>query len=282
MSMKVIRTIPEMQAWSKEIKMQGHTIGFVPTMGFLHEGHISLIRQAKKQAQKVVVSIYVNPTQFGPGEDFEKYPRDFERDERLCAAEGVDAIFYPDDREMYTPLHKTYVITEDLSKVLCGRSRPTHFRGVTTIVAKLFNIVQPDLAVFGQKDAQQAIIIKRMVADLNFPLKIVVAPIVREADGLALSSRNKYLNEKQRKEATVLFRSLKLAENEYRNGNHDLEDIKAKMRKLINTESSGRIDYIEAVDAETLGKPLPGQRPVLLALAVYFEPARLIDNTILK
>ncbi len=280
--MKVIKSIAEMRAWHKEAKKNGHTIGFVPTMGFLHEGHLSLIREAKKRADKVVVSIYVNPTQFGPGEDFEKYPRDFARDEKLCAAEGVDAVFYPDDQQMYGPLHKTYVITEDLSQVLCGRSRPGHFRGVTTIVAKLFNIVQPDFAVFGQKDAQQAIIIKRMVEDLNFPVEIVVAPIIREADGLAMSSRNKYLNPQQRKEATVLYRSLKLAEQEFKNGNYDLTAIKSKMRHLIETESTGQIDYIEAVDAETLGEPAPGKRPVLLALAVFFHPARLIDNIILK
>ncbi|MCD6375669.1 MAG: pantoate--beta-alanine ligase [Caldisericaceae bacterium] len=280
--MKVIRTISEMRSWSKEIKNNGYILGFVPTMGFLHEGHLSLIREAKKHADKVVVSIYVNPTQFGPGEDFEKYPRDFARDEKLCLKEGVDAVFYPDDQQMYGPLHKTYVITEDLSKVLCGRSRPGHFRGVTTIVAKLFNIVQPDFAVFGQKDAQQAIIIKRMVEDLNFPVEIVVAPIIREADGLAMSSRNKYLSPQQRKEATVLYRSLKLAEHEFKRGNFDLEAIKAKMRHLIETESTGQIDYIEAVDAETLGKPVPGKRSVLLALAVFFHPARLIDNIILK
>lgn len=282
MTMKVIRTIAEMRSWSKEVKNNGQTVGFVPTMGFLHEGHLSLIREAKKRADKIVVSIYVNPTQFGPGEDFEKYPRDFARDEKLCANEGVDAVFYPDDQQMYGPLHKTYVITEDLSEVLCGRSRPGHFRGVTTIVAKLFNIVQPDLAVFGQKDAQQAIIIKRMVEDLNFPVEIVVAPIIREADGLAMSSRNKYLSPQQRKEATVLYRSLKLAEQEFKNGNYDLNEIKSKMRHLIETESSGKIDYIEAVDAETLGEPVPGKRPVLLALAVFFHPARLIDNIILK
>ena len=280
--MKVIRTISEMRSWSKEIKNNGYILGFVPTMGFLHEGHLSLIREAKKHADKVVVSIYVNPTQFGPGEDFEKYPRDFARDEKLCLKEGVDAVFYPDDQQMYGPLHKTYVITEDLNKVLCGRSRPGHFRGVTTIVAKLFNIVQPDFAVFGQKDAQQAIIIKRMVEDLNFPVEIVVAPIIREADGLAMSSRNKYLSPQQRKEATVLYRSLKLAEREFKRGNFDLEAIKAKMRHLIETESTGQIDYIEAVDAETLGKPVPGKRSVLLALAVFFHPARLIDNIILK
>ncbi len=280
--MKVIRTIPEMRAWSLEVKARGQSIGFVPTMGYLHEGHLSLIRLARQHTDRTVVSIYVNPTQFAPNEDFEKYPRDFERDERLCKKENVDLIFYPEDQEMYSPLHKTFVVTEDLSQKLCGHSRPTHFRGVTTIVAKLFNIVQPDLAVFGQKDAQQAIIIQRMVEDLNFPVKILVAPIVREADGLAMSSRNRYLSPQQRKEAPVLYRSLKLAEQEYTHGNRDINDILRKMRQLIQSESSGQIDYIEAVDARTLGPPKLGEKPVLIALAVYFNPARLIDNIILK
>lgn len=271
-----------MRAFSRQARAKGQSIGFVPTMGYLHEGHLSLIREAQKHAERIVVSIYVNPTQFGPNEDFEKYPRDFERDEALCKKEGVDAVFYPSNEEMYLPEHKTYIITEELSNILCGRSRPTHFRGVTTIVGKLFNIVQPDIAVFGQKDAQQAVIIKRMVEDLNFPVKIIVAPIVREADGLAMSSRNKYLTPQQRKEATVLYRSLQLAQKEYANGNRDLAEIKAKMRRLIEEESGGRIDYIETVDAGLLGEPQPGKRDVLVALAVYFDQTRLIDNTVLK
>ncbi len=280
--MKVIKTIEEMRHWVRRAKQSEQRIGFVPTMGYLHQGHLSLIRQARKHADQIVVSVYVNPTQFGPNEDFDRYPRDFKRDEQLCRQEGVNVVFYPADNEMYLPAHKTYVITEELSQVLCGRSRPTHFRGVTTIVAKLFNIVQPDIAVFGQKDAQQAIIIKRMVNDLNFPVEIIVAPIVRESDGLAMSSRNKYLSPRQRKEATVLYRSLLLAEKEYANGNSDLNAIKEKMRRLIQTESSGRIDYIEAVDADTLSEPQPNTRNILLALAVYFGKTRLIDNTILQ
>lgn len=280
--MKVIRTISDMRDWTNATRQKGKSIGFVPTMGFLHEGHLSLIREARKFTNQVVVSIYVNPTQFGPNEDFDRYPRDFESDERLCRQEGVSVVFYPTNEEMYSPFHKTYIITEDLSKVLCGRSRPSHFRGVTTIVGKLFNIVQPDIAVFGQKDAQQAIIIRHMAEDLNFPVEIKVAPIVREEDGLAMSSRNKYLTPQQRKEATVLYRSLQLAEKEYANGNNNHQSIKAKMRKLIETESSGRIDYIEAVDAETLDAPQLGKRDTLIALAVYFDGTRLIDNTILK
>ncbi len=280
--MKVIKTIEEMRHWVRRAKQSEQRIGFVPTMGYLHQGHLSLIRQARKHADQIVVSIYVNPTQFGPNEDFDRYPRDFKRDEQLCRQEGVNVVFYPTDNEMYLPAHKTYVITEELSQVLCGRSRPTHFRGVTTIVAKLFNIVQPDIAVFGQKDAQQAIIIKRMVKDLNFPVEIIVAPIVRESDGLAMSSRNKYLSPKQRQEATVLYRSLLLAQKEYARGNTDLNAIKEKMRRLIQTESSGKIDYIEAVDADTLSEPQVRTQNILLALAVYFGKTRLIDNTILQ
>ncbi len=279
--MKVIKTISEMRQWSRKTKMRRQKIGFVPTMGYLHEGHLSLIREAHKHADQIVVSIYVNPTQFGPNEDFDRYPRDFEHDEHLCRNEGVDIVFYPHDEEMYGPFHKTYIITENLADVLCGKSRPTHFRGVTTIVGKLFNIVQPDIAVFGQKDAQQAIIIKRMVEDLNFPVQIEIAPIIREADGLAMSSRNKYLSPRHRKEATVLYRSLQLAKKEYANGNNDLESIKEKMRKLIESESSGKIDYIEAVDAQTLGTPNPATGEILIALAVYFGTTRLIDNIIL-
>ncbi|RLD14581.1 pantoate--beta-alanine ligase [candidate division KSB1 bacterium] len=280
--MKVIKTIDDMRAWTHDVRQKGQKIGFVPTMGYLHQGHLTLIREAHKHADQIVVSIYVNPTQFGPNEDFDRYPRDFERDERLCRQEGVSAVFYPSNEEMYTPIHKTYITTEDLSNVLCGRSRPTHFRGVTTIVGKLFNIIQPHIAVFGQKDAQQAVIIKRMVEDLNFPVQIIVAPIVRETDGLAMSSRNKYLTPQQRREANVLFRSLKLAEKEYAAGNNDFTAIKQKMRQLIETESSGKIDYIEAVDANTLEAPNPETGDTLVALAVYFGATRLIDNTILK
>ena len=282
MSMKVIKSIPEMLAWTQTQNNSGFSVGFVPTMGYLHEGHLSLIREAQKHAKKTVVSIYVNPTQFAPGEDLDAYPRDFERDEQLCAQQGVDAVFYPSDEEMYRPQHKTYVITEELSAKLCGRTRPTHFRGVTTIVAKLFNIVQPQVAVFGQKDAQQAVIIRRMVEDLNFPVRIITAPIVREADGLAMSSRNKYLSAKERQEAVFISKSLELAQKTFANGERDLERIRRQMETLLQENTSARIDYIEFTDAETLGDPKPHQTPVLLAMAVYFGTTRLIDNTILK
>ncbi len=280
--MKVINTIPEMRAWREQRRKAGKTIGFVPTMGYLHQGHLSLVEEAHKHADEVVVSIYVNPTQFGPNEDLDRYPRDFARDEALCRQHEVAAVFYPSDTEMYGPDHKTYVVTDELSAKLCGRSRPTHFRGVTTIVAKLFNIIQPEVAVFGQKDAQQAIIIRRMIKDLNFDVRLIVAPIVREPDGLAMSSRNKYLNADERKQATVLHQSLKLAEQEFAKGNRNLDEIKRKMQQLIASRPLARIDYIEAVDALTLGEPKPGERDVLVALAVFFGKTRLIDNTILN
>lgn len=282
MTMKAIKNIEQMQAWSLRQKMAGKKIGFVPTMGFLHEGHLSLIRQAKKQSDVVVVSIYVNPTQFAPGEDLEKYPRDFDRDSELCRKEGVNVIFYPSDKAMYSPNHRTYVVSEEISVILCGRSRPTHFRGVTTIVSKLFNIVMPDSAVFGQKDFQQSVIIRKMVEDLNFNVKIVVSPIVREADGLAMSSRNKYLSETQRREAVMLYQSLKLAEREYTAGNRNSAAIIAKMRDFLSSASTIKIDYIEMADAETLEKPDLGRRDTVLALAAFCGQTRLIDNIIFE
>ncbi|MBN2423403.1 MAG: pantoate--beta-alanine ligase [Calditrichaceae bacterium] len=280
--MKVIKKISEIRNWSAQERKSEKTIGFVPTMGYLHEGHLSLIREAKKYAEDIVVSIYVNPAQFAPGEDFERYPRDFERDENLCRKEDVAVVFYPDDREMYGKNHNTYVINEELSRLLCGKSRPTHFRGVATVVAKLFNIVQPHLAVFGQKDAQQFVILKKMVDDLNFNVKMMAAPIVRETDGLAMSSRNKYLNSTERREAVVLYESLKMAEKEYDSGNMDFNDIIARMHKYIQHNSSARIDYIEYVNYSDLGPVDPQKADTLIALAAYFGKTRLIDNTILK
>lgn len=278
--MKVIKTIFEMRRWS--MANLTRSIGLVPTMGYLHEGHLSLIRVAKKQADLVVLSIYINPTQFAPGEDLDLYPRDFAADEQLCLAEGVDAVFYPPNEAMYLPDHKTYVITEDLAQRLCGSSRPTHFRGVTTIVAKLFNIIQPTVAVFGQKDAQQALIIRRIVQDLNFDVRVEVAPIVRETDGLALSSRNRYLTEQQRREAPVLQRSLQLAHEEYSRGNTDFGQIRKRMLELIREASSAKVDYIEFTDADTLTEADPTTKKILVALAAYFGQTRLIDNIILE
>ena len=280
--MKVINDVRDMRRWSERQRLAGRRLALVPTMGYLHEGHLSLIRLARQRADVVVVSIFVNPTQFAPNEDLDRYPRDFERDEALCRQEGVDAVFYPSAQTMYPPHYKTYVITEELSRVLCGKSRPSHFRGVTTVVAKLFNIVRPHLAVFGQKDAQQLIIIKKMTADLNFDIDIIGAPIVREADGLAMSSRNAYLNKEERQQATVLYKSLQLARREAEQGNRSARDIKKKMTALIESAPLARIDYVELVDTQTLTAQERIKGETLAAVAVFFGKTRLIDNTVLN
>ncbi len=279
--MKVISSISRLRREVGLLKRKGMRVGFVPTMGALHEGHLSLIRKARKDNDVVVVSIFVNPTQFGPGEDFSRYPRNFKRDRALCKAEGVDIIFYPSTEEMYPQPYRTFVEVEQLDEYLCGRSRPGHFRGVCSVVAKLFNIVSPDIAYFGQKDIQQAIIIKQMIKDLNFPVKMKIMPIVREKDGLAMSSRNTYLSEEERKEATVLYRSLCLAKDMIRKGERRPGRIIKKMQELIEN-TSGRIDYIEMVDMDSLSpiKKLKEQDRVIIALAVWFGKARLIDNII--
>lgn len=279
--MKVIESVSDMKQWANKQRSRGVRIGFVPTMGFLHEGHLSLMRIAREDCDLLVVSIFVNPTQFAPGEDFDRYPRDFNRDKELCEQEEVSILFFPSREEMYPSGHRTYVITDQLSQVLCGRSRPTHFKGVTTIVCKLFNIVEPHVAVFGQKDAQQAIILKRMVKDLNMDVQIIVGPIIREPDGLAMSSRNKYLSETERREATVLYQSLKMAENEFIQ-NKSMIQSKPKIKEMIEKNSSGNIDYIEIVDAETLDEPTPESQNILIALAVYFGKTRLIDNVLIN
>lgn len=279
--MKVIKSISEMKQWSIARRAEDLGIGFVPTMGFLHEGHLSLIRIVKEKTDIIVVSIFVNPTQFAPGEDFERYPRDFDRDLTLCEKEGVSVVFFPSSDKMYPENHRTFVITEELSQVLCGQSRPTHFKGVTTIVCKLINIVKPHVAVFGQKDAQQAIILMRMVKDLNMDVEMIIAPIERETDGLALSSRNRYLNEQERKDATVLYQSLKMAEEEFIVGRNESK-IKNKIKAMINENSSGKIDYIEIVDGDTLAVPTEQSNKILIALAVYFGQTRLIDNVLIS
>ncbi len=280
--MKLYRKIITLQKEISRLKQESKKIGFVPTMGYLHEGHLSLIRKARKENDIVVISIFVNPTQFGPREDYKRYPRDLKRDLKLAREEGVDIVFYPSVEEMYPPKYRTYVEVEELSNVLCGKSRPGHFRGVTTVCTKLFNIVMPDVAYFGHKDAQQAIIIKQMVRDLNFPLKIKVLPIVREKDGLAMSSRNVYLSPQERKEATVLYQSLKLAKQMLKEGIKDANKIKRKLKTVISRKKKAKIDYIEIVDLEDLRPVNKIDKPVLLALAVWFGKARLIDNTILK
>lgn len=271
-----------MRQTADSLRRAGKTIGFVPTMGFLHDGHLSLIRICRKQSEVVVVSIFVNPTQFAPNEDFEQYPRDFDHDEDLCRREGTDILFYPSLTDMYDTNHKTYVTTVDLAQTLCGASRPNHFRGVTTIVTKLFNIVQPHLAVFGQKDAQQCQIIRRMVKDLNFDINIVMGPIIRETDGLAMSSRNKYLNPGERREALVLFKALETAKSLIKYGTVDAGEIKLKMKQVIASSIAAEIDYIAIVAFNTL---LPVETIVhdtLIALAVFVGKTRLIDNILIK
>ena len=272
-----------MSTFVKMLKKEAKTIGLVPTMGYLHEGHLSLARTAKKHTDVVVMSIFVNPIQFGPDEDFERYPRDLKRDEELARSAGVDVIFYPPAKEMYPQGYSTYVNVEKLTDALCGESRPGHFRGVTTVVAKLFGIVSPDMAYFGQKDAQQAIVIKKMAADLNMGVETKVLPIVREKDGLAMSSRNVYLSESERKDAAVLYQSLKKAEGLINAGEKDPGKVMKAMEELIKAKPSARIDYISMVDAkqlEDLKDTVSGE--VLIALAVFIGKTRLIDNIILK
>jgi pantoate--beta-alanine ligase len=277
--MEIADTIERMKSLRRQISV---SVGFVPTMGYLHEGHLSLVRQARQDNEAVVVSIFVNPTQFGPSEDFKSYPRNMERDLDLLKAENTDIVFAPDYREMYPDNYNSWVDIEKLTGVLEGNSRPGHFRGVTTIVAKLFNIVEPTRAYFGQKDAQQALVIKKMVRDLNMNLDIVVSPTVREMDGLAMSSRNTYLNQQERSSATVLFKALKLAEQMYNNGERNAERLRLEMTSLISKEPLAKIDYISIADAETLEELNEIKSPALASLAVRIGTTRLIDNFILK
>lgn len=280
--MKVIRTIHEMQEWSNAKRRNGATIAVIPTMGYLHEGHLSLIDTARRSgADTIVVTIFVNPTQFGPNEDFAKYPRDFERDAKLCESKQVDAVFAPEAEEMYPEDSSTWVIEEKLSQGLCAKTRPTHFRGVTTVVSKLFLATLPHIAVFGQKDGQQARVIKRMVRDLNFPIRIVISPIIREADGLARSSRNKYLSEEEHRNALSLSRGLMKLKAEIESGRTDLTALLAELRASIEA-ASGSVDYIEAVDAETLEPIEKISGSMMFPVAVYFGKTRLIDNILVE
>jgi len=277
---RIIHSIPELQKWSMDQKKQGKTVGLVPTMGFLHAGHLSLIDAARKNgADSVVVSVFVNPTQFGPTEDFDQYPRDFEHDRELCEKQGADVIFAPAVSDMYPAPVTCWVEETEISKGLCGRTRPIHFRGVATVVTKLFNAALPDLAVFGQKDAQQAAVIKRMVRDLNFPIRIIVAPIVREADGLALSSRNKYLSKDEHDRALSISRSLFAAKKALESGERkDALAERAIITKALE-DAGGVVDYVEALDPESMMSLTDGAaRPVLFAVAVRFGATRLIDN----
>ncbi len=278
--MKIVKTISEVRNEVKIWKKQGLSIGLVPTMGYLHEGHKSLIERAHKENDIVVVSDFVNPVQFGPNEDLATYPRDLERDAKLCEEAGAALLFNPEPEEMYFKDFCTYVNMEVLSDELCGKTRPTHFRGVCTVVSKLFNIVTPDRAYFGQKDAQQLAIIKRMVRDLNFDIDIVGCPIIREEDGLAKSSRNTYLSNDERKASLILSKAVKLGMDLAKNGEKDANKIVNEMKKLIETEPLAKIDYVKAVDANSIEIVSEMKPPVLVAMAVYIGKTRLIDNFI--
>ncbi len=271
--------ISEVRELVRKWRSEGHTIGLVPTMGYLHEGHASLVDKAVAMCGRVIASDFVNPTQFAPGEDLESYPRDFDRDCRLLEEHGCHAVFHPDVSEMYSPGYATYVeILSDMPKQLCGRTRPIHFRGVCTVVSKLFNIVTPDKAFFGEKDAQQLAIIRRMTEDMSYGIEIIGCPIVREADGLAKSSRNTYLSPKERKAALILSRSIFLGRKMADSGETDALKITDAMRKLIESEPLARIDYVSAVNGTTMEPVREAVKGTLIAIAVYIGKTRLIDN----
>ena len=280
--MQILRRIDEPGAFARACRSRGERVALVPTMGYLHEGHLSLVRIARQHAGRVVVSLFVNPTQFGPGEDLERYPRDFERDRALSEEAGVDALFVPEAADMYPHGFSTSVdVRGTLTAGLCGASRPGHFAGVATVVTKLFTLCEPDVAVFGQKDAQQAAVIRRFTEDLNLPVEVVVAPIIREADGLAMSSRNVYLSQEERTQAVVLKKSLDAAVSLFDRGERNTAAIINEVEDLVASAPLARIGYVELVDARTLAPVDVLERPALLALAVHFGKTRLIDNTLL-
>jgi pantoate--beta-alanine ligase len=280
--MKIYETIEDMRRACRAVRSAGRRLGFVPTMGALHEGHLSLVRAARASCDVVAASIFVNPTQFGVNEDLAKYPRMFERDRGLFEKEGVEILFAPSVEEMYPAGSVTWVTVEELSNKLDGRSRPGHFRGVTTVVAKLFHVVEPDLVFFGQKDAAQVAIIRRMVRDLNFPVEVVACPIVREGDGLAMSSRNAYLNKEQRKEALALHRSLMRVEKAWKGGERIAAKLLAEGRKEFEGKDSIRLDYLEIVDPDNLDAVEHASGSTLVAVAAFVGGTRLIDNILLK
>ncbi len=281
--MQVITTIKGMKDYSRKARQEGKVIGFVPTMGYLHDGHMSLVRAAREECDVVIVSIFLNPAQFGPDEDLDKYPRDMERDRRLLREAGVDAVFVASAGEMYPQGHSTFVeVTGRITESLCGSSRPGHFRGVTTIVAKLFNIVDPDKSYFGQKDAQQAVVIGRMAEDLDMSVEMRVMPIVREKDGLAMSSRNSYLSPGQRREALSIFRSLERAKEVVAGGERSTGRIKEEMTKILNASGDVRIDYVEIVDADSMEPLVTIKDNTLIAIAVFVGETRLIDNVVVR
>ncbi len=282
--MEIINRIPRMMSVARELRAAGKRLGLVPTMGALHEGHLSLMASAREMCDVVIASVFVNPTQFAPHEDLEKYPRDLARDAELAFTRGVDFIFAPTPEDMYPVGASTFVTVESLSHKLEGASRPGHFRGVATVVAKLFNIVHPHFAFFGRKDAQQVIVLKRMAHDLNLDVEIVVGPTVREEDGLALSSRNVYLSTSERKAATVLRRALERARTLHAGGERDAVKIVTAMRAIIEAEPLARIDYLALTDTEQLDliETIPSQKPTLISMAVYVGTTRLIDNIVLN
>lgn len=280
--MKIIHNVSEMQQTAAMLKSAGKKIGFVPTMGCLHDGHLSLLHSIRDKCDVLVTSIFVNPTQFGPGEDFEKYPRDIKRDAELLLKNGGDILFQPEKDDIYPEDFRTFVNVEDLTSVMCGAARPGHFRGVTTIVTKLFQIVQCDIASFGQKDGQQAAIIKRMVKDLNLPVEVVIAPIIREADGLAMSSRNVYLYGEDRLAALCLKKSLDMAVNMVKEGKRKTRIIIRNMKKFIELVEEAEIDYIEAVDPDNMKPKISVDGRTMFALAVKIGGVRLIDNCIVE
>lgn len=280
--MQLIKKIKEMQAYSDEARARGKIIGFVPTMGYLHEGHLSLVRAAKKDCDVVIVSIFVNPTQFGPNEDFNDYPRDFEHDSALLEKEKADILFYPSVDEMYPEEQLTWVKIDKIAEHLCGISRPTHFQGVATVVSKLFNIAKPHKAYFGQKDYQQCLVIKKMAKDLDFDIDIVICPTVREKDGIAMSSRNKYISHEERKSALSLDKSLVMAKKMIENGENDIEKIKRHIKEMIEKEKSAKIDYIEILNSKNLEKIKKIKGNAIIALAVFIGKTRLIDNMLIE
>jgi len=276
--MKTIENISRMSTFVKMMKKEGKSIGLVPTMGYLHEGHLSLVKAAKKHTDVVIMSIFINPIQFGPKEDFEKYPRDLKLDEEMAREAGVDVVFYPSLKDIYPEGYATYVTVEKLTGNLCGESRPGHFRGVATVVTKLFNIVKPEVAYFGQKDMQQALMIKKMAFDLNMDIEVKIMPVIREKDGLAMSSRNMYLSDAERRDAAVLHQSLKNAETLIKNGERDARKVIKAIEDMIKARQSARIEYVKLVDARALKdvKMITGE--IALAVAVFFGNTRLIDN----
>lgn len=280
--MEVIATVKEMQRRSEQLRQQEMTIVFVPTMGYLHEGHLALMREGKQRGNALIISIFVNPTQFGPGEDYERYPRDMQRDLKLAEKVGVDIVFTPSAHDMYPDGFQTYVEVERVTQNLCGTSRPSHFRGVTTIVAKLFNIVKPHVALFGQKDYQQLVTIKQMVDDLNMDIEVIGIPTIRERDGLAMSSRNSYLGPKKRKDAAKLYRALRTGENLFLHGETDPSVILTTVREAIEEAKPTTIDYIKICDAHTLEDIEAIKGEAIIAVAVQIDKTRLIDNLILK